>query len=71
MSEIKQYAGVNVTDKQLKLIEKFNKKHKKCFTGSNNLEIIISSTGNGLGTTTRLKCSKCKKIEDITDVSLW
>lgn len=54
--------------KEIKKINRFAKKHKKC----NETTIIVStSNGSGIGTTTLVKCPICLEEENVTDYKSW
>ncbi len=66
---IKQYCGINVTEQEIKDIEKFESLHLNCSKGKGLLQFII--TPGSIGGTTVVKCIECKKELDITDTDLW
>ena len=54
--------------KEIKMINRFAKKHKKC---NETTIIVTTSQRSGIGTTTLAKCPVCQAEEDVTDYKTW
>lgn len=54
---------------------KFIEEHKKCCAGkpfsSLGMQFTYMITPGGFGSQVSIRCNKCGKVEDITDISSW
>ena len=58
---------IKLTPTEQALFKKFQKKHyAKC---NSAVKLLISSSG--IGQVTEVMCTKCSKIKNITDYSVW
>jgi hypothetical protein len=71
--DIKQWCGVNMTDKMIRKVERFHKLHAtKCANGDHGyLEIALNPGGSWGCVITKIRCLKCGAERDITDPEIW
>ncbi len=67
---ITQYCGINMTDRMIAKLKRFQSVHiQRCSGGNGLLEFIIRP--DGIGATVKVRCIRCGTTRDITDSDLW
>lgn len=60
-----------LTDKENQNLYVYSKAHKSCKFKRNEQRFTLKAVETGIGLSVKVKCEKCKKINDITDYESW